>query len=184
MGKGRPSFRVRRPCSVPNREGCLLLPHTLAPAQLGGGGHWCPDYRVAAALRARLWCLFPCFNRGAEYVWNVEKSWIIICISTSGRGLFAAYSQFIYPRNRYSHPLVLHPCNPSSQSNLIPRCTKKSLQIHIAVLQASVTSITEESFESQSQTDHSWFSFSQYRLNYHPPRAGVNTFSQRDSFVQ
>ena len=44
----------------------------------------------------------------------MEKSWIIICVSTSGRCLFAGYSEFIYPRNSYLHPLCncyipLHP---------------------------------------------------------------------------
>ena len=35
----------------------------------------------------------------------MEKSWIIICISTSGEGLFADYSQFIYHHNRYFQAL-------------------------------------------------------------------------------
>ena len=60
----------------------------------------------------------------------------------------------------YSIDTVLpSPPNPSSQSILIPRCTKNLIQIHVAVLQASVISTTEESFESQSQMDHSWFLF-------------------------
>ena len=51
--------------------------------------------------------VIPCHECGIGHSIGstVEKSWIIICISTSGEGLFAGYSQFIYPWNRYFHLL-------------------------------------------------------------------------------
>ena len=69
----------------------------------------------------------------------------------------AACSYFIYLLNRQWFSR-LH-STLASQFILIPKCTKKSIQTHTTVPQASFTSTTEESFESQSQTDYTWFFF-------------------------
>jgi hypothetical protein len=56
-----------------------------------------------------------CFYVGAEWVIHsiAEKSWFILCLSTSG-ALFTGYSQFIYPRNNYFHPLCFAMFEPHS----------------------------------------------------------------------
>jgi hypothetical protein len=52
-------------------------------------------------------CWWERCGKGAEWVIHLiaEKAWFILCLSTSGGGFFTGYSQFIYPRNNYFHPL-------------------------------------------------------------------------------